>query len=312
MINYTINSTDPLHYNSIKINLPNITNWQHVLITVTSLVTKCEIVVLEPDDYLEVAYFPRNENDYDDEGIVQKYNVPKQYLSFSNNEEFLTVLQQMLAPDEEEEINPNVITYQPTNLNRVTFAAGNPADAFSIDMSYNMKLLTGFYNEKEWPLNSAILHDGDEFQLITAQQSGFLISTPILYLLSTLGDVNIHNYTYSDECESHSILMRIQNSFSPLMPLIASNAEFTKKISVGDISNFECRLVDANLHDVHLLSPMWVTFTIQEAPADERDKEDFWQFSYFRMPRQVLPPSSLFPINPQLLEAIEEEPVAFS
>jgi hypothetical protein len=89
-------------------------------------------------------YFPREENDYDDEGIVQRYNVPKQYLSFSNNEEFLTVLQQMLVPDEEKEINPNAITYQPTNLNRVTFAAGNPEDAFSIDMSYNMKLLTGF------------------------------------------------------------------------------------------------------------------------------------------------------------------------
>jgi hypothetical protein len=83
------------------------------------------------------------------------------------------------------------------------------------------------------------------------------------------------------------------------------------KIAVGDITNFECRLVHPNLYDIHLLSPIWVSFAIQEAAADERDKEDFWQYSYVRVPRQVLPPSALFPLNPELLEAIEEEPVAF-
>jgi hypothetical protein len=56
--------------------------------------------------------------------------------------------------------------------------------------------------------------------------------------------------------------MRIQNSFTPTIPLIASNAEFTKKIHVGDITNFETRLVDTNLHEIHLLSPMWVRFSI--------------------------------------------------
>jgi hypothetical protein len=56
--------------------------------------------------------------------------------------------------------------------------------------------------------------------------------------------------------------MRIQNSFTPLMPLIASNAEFTKKIHIEDITNYEAKLVDANLEEVHLLTPMWVSFAI--------------------------------------------------
>jgi hypothetical protein len=57
---------------------------------------------------------------------------------------------------------------------------------------------------------------------------------------------------------------------------------------------------------------MLVSFTIQEAPPDERDKEDFWQYSFVRVPRQVLPPSALFPLNPELLQAIDDEAVNFS
>jgi hypothetical protein len=57
---------------------------------------------------------------------------------------------------------------------------------------------------------------------------------------------------------------------------------------------------------------LWVTFTIQDAPPDERDIQDFWQFSYIRVPRPLQPPEQLIPLNPELLEALELDPTNFS
>jgi hypothetical protein len=298
MINYTINSTDPLHYNTIKINLPNQTNWQHAILTVSSLVTLAYIVILDENDYIKI----RVENEQTATVTTDIFYVDQQYLNFTNLYDVLTMVRRVLG-------DFPFVGVDRTANELLRFTARVIPINFSVDMSYNMKLVTGFYSEKTWPLVPVVIN---RYNILTAKTVGFLSSTSIFYLMSTLGDVNIHNSVNSDDCSNDTVLMRIQNTFSPEMPLVASNAEFTKKISVGDITNFECRLVDANLHDLRLLYPMWVCFTIQEAPADERDKEDFWQFSYVRMPRQVLPPSALFPINPQLLEAIEEEPVAFS
>jgi hypothetical protein len=127
-----------------------------------------------------------------------------------------------------------------------------------------------------------------------------------------LGDINIHNLlNESERVDSNAVLMRIQNSFTPLMPLISSNADFQKNINVGDISNFEVRLVDANLKDVHLLSPMWVSFTLREREIDkEKDMQDFWQYQYFRPPRQPLPPSKLIPLNKEILKTFNYEPIS--
>jgi hypothetical protein len=169
-----------------------------------------------------------------------------------------------------------------------------------------MKMLTGLYYVKNFPIEAIE-------KKLTVKAVGFLISTPILYLISNLGDVNLHNsLTEDNKIDSNTVCMRIQNSFTPLLPLITSNADFVKKIHIGDITNFEVRLVDANLHDIKLLTPMWVTFTIQNSPPDEKDAEDFWQFSYQKQPREMLPPNKMFPLNPELIEALNSEPVIFN
>jgi hypothetical protein len=46
MINYTVNSIDPEHYNRININLPNTTNWQPAILTATSLTCQYHLLIL--------------------------------------------------------------------------------------------------------------------------------------------------------------------------------------------------------------------------------------------------------------------------
>jgi hypothetical protein len=98
-----------------------------------------------------------------------------------------------------------------------------------------------------------------------------------------------------------------------MMPLISSNADFIKNISVGDLSNLELRLVDANLHDVHLLSPMWVTFNLQQQVVDkEKDHQDFWQYNFMKPPRQPIQVKDMIPLNSVILEALEQQPITGS
>jgi hypothetical protein len=151
-------------------------------------------------------------------------------------------------------------------------------------------------------------------KVIDINAVGFYISTPILYLISNLGDTNFHNLiNETDHIESNAVCMRIQNSFTPLMPLICSNTEFVKSIPIGNITDFEVRLVDANLHDLKLLSPMLVTFSIQQDTSlFEQDATDFWQFTYVKPERSLPSRRSLVPLNPELMIAINSDPLAFN
>ena len=53
LIDYTISSYDYNHYNRIDINLPSPPS-RRVSMIVTSLTTKCSIVVIENDDYIQI------------------------------------------------------------------------------------------------------------------------------------------------------------------------------------------------------------------------------------------------------------------
>jgi hypothetical protein len=56
MINFTINSTDPDHYNVIKLRVPCYSNWTHETLSVNSIVANCHIRVLTKEDYMEIQY----------------------------------------------------------------------------------------------------------------------------------------------------------------------------------------------------------------------------------------------------------------
>ena len=53
-IDYTICSYDPEHYNRIDVNLPS-PQTRNAKMIITSLTTKCSIVVLNNDDFIQIT-----------------------------------------------------------------------------------------------------------------------------------------------------------------------------------------------------------------------------------------------------------------
>ena len=48
---YTIASTDPEHFNRIRVNLP-LPPWKYSNVTITSFVANCNMLILKKDDYI--------------------------------------------------------------------------------------------------------------------------------------------------------------------------------------------------------------------------------------------------------------------
>ena len=75
--------------------------------------------------------------------------------------------------------------------------------------------------------------------------------------------------------------MRMLNSFTATMPIIASNSEFSKITLSSDLTDFEIILVDANLHEVDILNPVYVTINITNA-SESMTLEDIERYEYTR------------------------------
>ena len=168
--------------------------------------------------------------------------------------------------DAEEEPNENPIlpfakVYK-DNSGRLVLAR---VDRYRIkQMSYNCTLLTGFYNTT-FPVEAKLDEEAGLY-VITANSVGFNISTPILYLVSNIG---MQSYrSNKDELRGARIVMRINNSFIVDCPIVVNNADFSTNVLSNDLSMLEFTLVDANMHEIQLLSPMYITIHI-EAVKDE-------------------------------------------
>jgi hypothetical protein len=101
------------------------------------------------------------------------------------------------------------------------------------NMSFNFRIFTGFYPNLVYISNLNIRLN---LETICVDSVGFLSSTPILYLISPLGDINVHKGMTTNNCDSHSVLMRIQNSFTFQIPLIATNSDFKRRRFMSEIS----------------------------------------------------------------------------
>ena len=77
--------------------------------------------------------------------------------------------------------------------------------------------------------------------------------------------------------------MRVSNSFSSNYPIVNGNAEFVSIVPINSLSNIEFRLVDANMHDIKLLTPMYLSIQT-DAIEDENDE------SKISVPTQPLQP----------------------
>ena len=231
LIDYTISSYDYNHYNRIDINLPSPPS-RRVSMIVTSLTTKCSIVVIENDDYIQIN--------------GKKYVFNNMYTDL-NSETFCMLLNSLIK-------NSNV-TASVDETGRILFESDT---FFTINnASYNIIQLCGIYNEI-LPINSE--YTGGTFSIL-AQSVGNYLSTPVLYLVSNVGKSSFRNL--HENISISRIILRINNSFSANYPIIVTNADFEVDIPSCDLGNVQLTLVDSNMREVHLLNPIYITISVK-------------------------------------------------
>ena len=268
LIDYTVSSTDPNNYNKIFCNL-TAPPTKYSIMTITCLTTNCNIIVLNKDDYIII-------NDI-------KYQFKDNYTNI-NLEAFIELLKDLTQNDVavEGEINPlslNGIDFYIDNTSRLYFYSERP---FVInDASYNVKLITGIYHQN-LPLTSSFNPETDKYY-VQAISSGFNLLTPVLYLCSNIA---IKSYRNADDSSLNGskIVMRVNNSFSTSMPIINNNADFETVLLSNDLSMLEFRLVDANMHDIHLLSPLYLSVQVRSVADTDID---FVLSSFHQMVKQT-------------------------
>lgn len=243
---YTINSTDFNHYNRIICNLePPPT--EYAMFAVTELTTKCSILILSTYDYFTIngkQYF--FQNDYTD----------------LNSEAFVEIVDDMIAEDG--------YYCELDSASRIHFFAAN--EFVLEEMTYNCRLLFGLVDialpifSKENPEIET-----DNKQEIMIPTVGFTLSTPVLYLLSNIGSKTFKNNDSNPAYQaSLKTAMRLNNSYSANYPIVSGNSDFQSVIKSNDLTHCEFMLTDANLHEITLLSPLYITIHI--TGIEEEDK----------------------------------------
>ena len=257
---YTIASTDPEHFNRIRVNLP-LPTWKYSNVTITSFVANCNMLILKKGDYIM----------FDIDNTEYKLIINSNICNINNAATFIATLPS-ISNSTEIPIEFNVNTDE-----RITISSSKQ---FIIkELSYNMKIILGLYYNIDFPIISTF---NDDNYVYNIQAVGYYLSTPVLYLLSNLGGVNYFNR--SDETykiDANSISMRMLNSFTASMPIISSNSEFSKITLSTDLTDFEIILVDANLHEVEMLNPVYITISIANA-SESMTLEDMEKYEYRR------------------------------
>ena len=265
-IDYTICSYDPEHYNRIDVNLPS-PQTRNAKMIITSLTTKCSIVVLNNDDFIQITVIRKekaealrakaadglsdlsaNANDVLNE--FKRFNYTLNFKSSYTNlnvESFVELLKEQTSSigiiPEIDYTGRIILTSKLYNF-MITNA------------SYNVIQLLGIYNQT-LPISGE--HKNGSWSLACSSVGNYL-STPILYLVSNIGKSSFRNL--NDAMNVSKIILRINNAFSADYPIVVSNADFEVVINSNDLSCAQFTLVDANMHEIKLLSPMYITIAI--------------------------------------------------
>ncbi len=235
-IDYTVCSTNEKKYNRINCNLTAPIT-KYAAMTITCLTTNCNIVVLNEDDYIMIN--------------GEQFSLKTDYTNL-NSQAFSSLLNDMFSS-----LN-KLFTTEIDESGRFKLCSNK---SFHIDrMTYNFQLITGFYNSS-FPIYSDY-DQVNEYYFIRAESVGFTLSTPILYLISNVGMQSYRNVN-QHELSGAKIVMRLNNSFSSNCPIIVNNADFTTTILSNDLASLEFSLVDAYMHEVKLLSPMYLSINIR-------------------------------------------------
>jgi hypothetical protein len=236
-LEYTLSSVDEDHYNRISTAIQGpLTKWCRL--TATCLTTNCYIKVLREDDYIIINGTKYEiENDHTNMRIIS----------------FVTYMKAKTG-----------LNWETDACQRISITG--ETELIINDWSYNVGLIMGLYNSTP-PIQSID-------STIKIKSVGFTLSTPVLYLMSNLG-FNSYKNTQNN-FTSNRILMRLNNSYTSEQPIICTNGDFQTIVNSSDLSDIRFQLVDANFHEVELLSPMYICVSLE--PVDDVEfGELMWQ-----------------------------------
>ena len=246
------NSVDENNYSRISVTIPPLSGCKYTAVRCDSFTCNCNIRVLNHNDYIAMTVgdtpFTIHFEDYTN----------------LNAETFAELLNLKLEPYH---IDAGV-----DDCNRLYFTAAQPFH-FN-DMTYNVKLLLGLYSNKDDDIRAMKIRSeqiGENVHKLTIKSVGYYLSTPILNLVSNIGDPTLRNN--SDDIiniQSCNTVLRINNSFSPNIPIVASGNGITSIIPSGYVSGAVFILVDANLHQVDILNPMYITLVMEPISSYEQ------------------------------------------
>lgn len=245
IMDYTISSTDYEHNNRIYTNI-TAPHTEYCRMTITSLTTMANFVVLDRSDYIVI-----NE---------EKYYIQEDFsdVNTASLVEYLNGIIDIQTPASD-------IGVYYDSCSRIYFTSMN--DITINDCSYNLKLMLGLVNVTLPLTTTGML---DLHKVILCPDVGLYLSTPVLYLACNLGSNSYKNTTTS--FTSMRILMRLTNSFFAKQPINNPNGDYTTTVRCSDLSDVRFTLMDANYHEVKLLSPMYLTIQIESIP-DAEDKQ---------------------------------------
>lgn len=244
VLDYTISSVDYEHNNRIYTNITS-PNTEYCKMTITSLTTIANFIVLDKKDYITI-----NNNTY---YINEDY-------SDVNTASLVELLNDLIAV-QKPSLDVDIGVYYDT-CSRIYFTSMN--ELIINDCSYNLKLMLGLVNV-QLPVKSN--HMQDLHQKLLCPDVGLYLSTPVLYLACNLGSNSYKNTTSS--YTSNRILMRLTNSFFAKQPICNPNGDYTTTVRSSDLSDVRFTLIDANYREVKLLSPMFLTVQIEPIPDPE-------------------------------------------
>ena len=238
------NSVDEHNYSRISVTIPPLSLCKYTAVTCDSFTCNCNIRVLNHNDYIMMTIgdtpFTEHFGDYTNLNAETFADLLNSKLTASHG----------IAVDE---------------CKRLVFAATQPF-CFN-NVSYNVKLLLGLYSYKDEEIRAGKIASeqvSENVHKLQINSVGYYLSTPILNLVSNIGDSSLRNN--SDDIvniQSCNTVLRINNSFSPNIPIVAAGNGLTSIIPSGCVSGAVFILVDANMHQVDLLNPMYITLTLE-------------------------------------------------
>ena len=101
---------------------------------------------------------------------------------------------------------------------------------------------------------------------------GYMLSTPILYLLTSVGAPVFFNEMHNeDKMQCGTISMVLNNSYSSSFPIVAQQHEIITRTPLNFTSNINFWLVDANMREIKLLNPLYITVRVE--PEDDTNNQ---------------------------------------